>query len=126
MTNEVLTFLSEDILGEFGFRVEWHYASHYANVKAFNIEARGMDASRTPMFPRKDSYTSPDHVLETENAEPYLEGTLKWDGCSDINQGDHHGCDEQFFIKHSLLLRYLWTRAHQLMPASEHNARSKN
>jgi len=108
-----------DIFGEFGFRVVWSYLPHWADVKVYKIVSRGVDINNTPMFQRKDSPCSPDPVLTVEEAEVYLEGYLKWDGCSDLDQGKHHYCDEQGLIRHAMLLNYLWQRAHQLMEASE-------
>lgn len=111
--------LTEDILGEFGFRCVWEINSHYATCKAYLIEARGVDAAQTPMFHKKDAPTYPDSVLDVADADVYLEAHMKWDGCSDIDHGYHHCCDEQGLIKHALLLRYVWQRGHQLIEHSE-------
>jgi hypothetical protein len=108
-----------DIFGEFGFRVVWSVLPHWADVKVYKICARGMDKAQTPMFYRKDYRSSDDVVLEIEQAEVYLEGNIKGDGCSELDQGRHHWCDEQDFILHAMLLNYLWQRAHQLMENSD-------
>ncbi len=124
MTDQPVTVLTEDILGEFGFRVVWSYSEYRAEVKAYHIASRGMDAANTPMFLREGYRASDDLVLDIEQAAVYLEGSLKGDGCSDLDQGAHHWCEEQDVIKHCLLLKYLWTRAHQLIPTSECRPRS--
>lgn len=111
--------LTEDILGDFGFRVVWSYLPHWADVKVYSIEARGMDDGTTPMFPREGRTNSGDHVLDISEAEVYLQGHLKWDGCNELDQGSHHFCEEEQLIKHCLLLRYLWQKAHQLMERSD-------
>lgn len=109
--------LTEDILGEFGFRVVWSVLPHWADVEVYEITSRQESA---PLFHRKDAPTTPDNVPGIEQADKYLTGYLKWDGCNELDQGCHHFCEEEQLIKHCLLLRYLWQRAHELMDSSDH------
>lgn len=115
-----------DIFGEFGFRVAWEYQPHWCDVKVYEIVSRGMDANKTPMFRRKDARDSEDLVLDIEQAEPYLQGYLKWDGCAELDMGCPHWCGEQDFIQHAMLLNYLWQRAHQLMDNSDYKNAKPN
>jgi hypothetical protein len=117
--------LTEDILGEFGFRVVWSWTPTWADVKVYAIESRGVDAASTPLFRRNGCTGSGDVVLDIADAEVYMEGFLKWDGCAELDQGCHHWCEEQDFIKHCMLLRYLWQRAHQLLEASDFRDKNK-
>jgi hypothetical protein len=52
-----------------------------------------------------------DFTLDTLTAEAYLKGSIKWDGCSDVNFGYHHWCGPEFWAKHVLLLQYIFTKA---------------
>jgi len=119
MTDTPPTVLTEDILGEFGFRVVWSYQPHWTDVKVYSIESREGIEGGAPLFERKDAKHSQDTVTEIADAEVYLEGYLKWDGCNELDQGDHHFCGVDQIIKHCMLLQYLWRRAHELMDASD-------
>ena len=56
-----------------------------------------------------------DTTTDLSQAEPYLEGFIKWDGCCELDQGKPHWCSAHHVQKHCDLLRYLYERAPQLM-----------
>ena len=105
----------------------WHGGWCFDEVRA---RLRGTDSADYAwyLFDRErvpGKVYSSDMVLEIEQADVYLEGYLKWDGCAELDQGRHHWCDEQDFIKHAMLLNYLWQRAHQLMENSDYREETK-
>lgn len=50
-----------------------------------------------------------------EEAEQYLCGFVKWDGCSQFELGSKHLCGPYEYAQHARLLRYIFFRAHELM-----------
>ena len=74
----------------FEFRLEWNVDKHWANVKAFQ-------------------------TLKYDNEDKYLEGFVKWDGCTELNQGQPHWCGPQQYKAHFALLKYIYHRAFKLM-----------
>lgn len=103
--------VTEDILGDFGFRLVWTVESHVANVVAYEICGRDCE-SNAPIFEN-----SPDSLTHV-GAESYLTAMIKWDGCSHFNFGDKDGyihlCGQGCYAKHCALIKYLWDRAGSL------------
>lgn len=111
---------SEEILGDFGFRVLWGVSDTWANVAAFVIEQyedsdAGWEAEFTPDDDSVRGLTP--HVYE---AEPYLQGYVKWDGCAELDQGGPHWCGAKHFKRHMKLLEHVYKRAMELMGRSEY------
>lgn len=117
---------SEEILGDFGFRVLWGVSHTWANVAAFLIEHYDGDDEHgwVPMFEREGEPIGPRaehghltrHVYE---AEPYLDGYVKWDGCLELDQGRPHWCGPHHVKRHMALLEYIYKRAMELMDSNE-------
>ena len=105
--------LIEDVLGDFGFRVRWQYLPHWADVEVFEIVGR--DDSGKMYFERKGAMQSMDQVETIDEAQPYLEGFIKWDGCAELNQGNPHWCGVRSFKKHADLLQYIWNKSGELL-----------
>ena len=91
----------------------WTYAEYWCDVKVYEVETRADDG--TPGAHRRDAPCSPDPVPDIADADTYLEGYVKWDGCAVLNQGCPHWCGPADFVKHCELLRYIYTRANELM-----------
>lgn len=114
------TILIEDC-GD-SFRVQYSYSDHWCNITAWEIV--GIESSPVAgrvMFQRRGAPTSPDFVYTTDEAEKYLHGSIKWDGCSDLNfwpddDGYVHWCGPHDFRKHFQLLETIYRRAQELMP----------
>ena len=70
----------EVMANPFGFIVYWEYEDFRASFKAYQVVGRYLD--NKPMFFEKDFESSDQTVDDTEEAEIYLSGTVKWDGCS--------------------------------------------
>jgi hypothetical protein len=110
------TILIEDCLANpFGFRVRWEYESHSAKLSIYEIVSRDQD--NTPYFHRDGATISPDNVKNIQEAEVYLSGYIKWDGCSELDQGCPHWCGPTDYKKHIALLEWSYRRAQELMEA---------
>lgn len=108
----------------FGFRVRWRVLDHWADVEVFEIV--GVEVSKDAhirhflFHPKEDDKSDTrtpgyDFVESIDQAEPYLTGFIKWDGCTELDQGNPHWCGVHDFRQHCVLLKYLWTRAFELM-----------
>ncbi len=106
----------DNILGEFGFRVIWYNASdHFAYMKVYKIVVRNeknepefeVDGNLNEMTDR--------FTIDADKAEVYLEGHIKWDGCTELDMGCPHWCEPEDYQKHCDLLKYLYHRAMELM-----------
>lgn len=100
----------EDVAGEFGFRILWSVKDHWADFTVWAIVSRENDK---PLFELKDNCA--EDTDDTEKAEIYCTGFIKWDGCAEIDQGQPHWCGAEDFKKHMALLKYLYLRASELM-----------
>ena len=104
--------LTEDILGDFGFRVRWEAEDHYAKAVVWEISARE-DGTNIPLF---DPVEGQGPIQELDKAQVYLEATVKWDGCTHVNTpGYWHWCGPGCYRKHIALVEYLYRRAFELM-----------
>jgi len=105
----------EDCLGDFGFRVRWSVQNHWADVEVFKVAARVDDEGGIAEFLQADWTNSDQLVRDINQAEHYLSGFIKWDGCSELDQGCPHWCGPRDYQLHCDLLRYLYARAFELM-----------
>ena len=92
-----------------GFRLVWHVTDYWADVAAYEICAVCDDG--TTLFFGKDLQPTEDFA----EADGYLSGYVKWDGCSEFALGQQHFCGPDDYIEHATLLRYIFFRAHELM-----------
>ena len=105
----------EDILGEFGFRVRWTVDDYWASVEVYEIVSIECETERI-LFPAVDCRVLPfDNTDNIDEAEKYLEGYVKWDGCTELDQGRPHWCGPTGYKKHIALLGYIYKRAFELM-----------
>jgi hypothetical protein len=106
--------IDRDIIGVWGFVVVWSVESQWANLKAYKITARPDDGR--PLFAKKNWESLPnDETEHLDDAEIYLEGFVKWDGCSELNQGQPHWCGPDDYKKHMAILKWIYHRAFELM-----------
>lgn len=116
MSDEKKTF-TEDVLGEFGFRVVWSYLPHWADFKVYEINGR-YDGSGEAIFGKASWKNSSETVTDVAEAEPYMTGSVKWDGCShlDFGRGGYlHFCGMDCYAKHCALMKYLWEKSRELV-----------
>lgn len=106
------TIIVDDILGEFGFRVVWREVNEYiANMEVYKVAS--LTAEGFPEF-AAGRFMS-DRTQDTNEAEVYLEGFIKWDGCTELDMGCPHWCSPEHYQQHCDLLKYLYHRAMELM-----------
>jgi hypothetical protein len=109
----------EEILGEHGFTLKWEIQPHWVDVIAF--EKVGTELSDLPktLYMRDHGTNSGDTTYSIDNAEAYLIGFVKWDGCTELDQGSTHWCGLGGYQKHCDLLQYIYIRSQQLMAKSD-------
>lgn len=103
----------EKVGGDFGFRVVWEVLDHWADVTAYEITGRDGNTER-PRFGDNGDLDEDDYL----KACKYLEGYVKWDGCSQFifEEGNYqHLCGGEGYDNHIQLLTYIWRRAFELM-----------
>lgn len=84
--------ITEQIGGEHGVTVRYDVHSHH--VDFFAAEVTGVMVDPNPgqlRYWRKGADSSMDDTDNFDDAERYIEGTVKWDGCSHFNFGDGTG-----------------------------------
>lgn len=74
-----------------------------------------------PLWHRAGSPHHPDPVTSIEEAEPYLHGEVKWDGCSNwyFDQQTRvmlHGCSRQDVQRFGDIMGACWDWASELLP----------
>ena len=92
-----------------GFRLVWNVNDFWADVSAYEIVSVCDDGER--LFFDKNLQLTHDF----DEADAYLSGYVKWDGCSEFALGQQHFCGPDGYIQHATLLRYIFFRAHELM-----------
>lgn len=124
MSDEKKTLVEDILCNPFGFRVEWKYSEHWADVTVWEITARGCEKENTPYFNSK-GWTAAGDSDSHEEAERYLVGYIKWDGCSEFtfspdeeDGSDFHWCGPNDYKKHFSLLESLYKRSRELIAAS--------
>ena len=100
---------------QWGFTVRWRYWPHWADCEVFAYIGEEMSAPPRMFYNRKDSNYSPNPVYSIDEAEPYLTGFIKWDGCSEFDFMHPHWCGPHDYRKHFRLLEALYKRAQELM-----------
>lgn len=105
---------TEDVLGEFGFRVLWETEECCAKATAYEIMARDGKTGEPLFDAQEDTENAP--VQSLYDAEIYLTVLVKWDGCTHVNSpGYWHWCGPVYYRKHIALVEYLYRRAFELM-----------
>lgn len=103
----------DDCLGDFGFRVRYRYTATWCDVEAFEFVARFEDGHGE--FNKKDYVVSPDPVRALDDAQPYITGFIKWDGCSEFDWKETHLCGPDGFRRHFALLECMYRKSQKLM-----------
>lgn len=98
----------------FGFVIEWEVEDHWADFKVFNVVSTSLVEPKVLDFLKKNHDTCFDHTTDTAEAETYLAGFIKWDGCAEFGERTHY-CGARCFLDHILLLEFLYKRAAELM-----------
>lgn len=115
--------ITEDVLADvatFGFRVRWQAEHHIAGFEVFEICGRDSDGSAMFWRAGEDSFVG-NPATSINEAQSYMSGTIKWDACAHLtfgalgDEGYIHLCGLSGFQAHAALMRYLYTRAYELM-----------
>lgn len=74
-----------------------------------------------PHWQEKDSVSSPNPVDSLERAEIFMEGTVKWDGCSDwlpyaVQNCYMHSCDREGLVRVGEVMARCWDMTKTLCP----------
>lgn len=75
------------------FIIEFEITDYYIDFKVLNVDSYDVDS------------------YKPKDTSPYLEGTIKWDGCSHLHfyDDDLHLCGKSNWEMHILLLDTLWS-----------------
>lgn len=95
----------------------WDNETHGYEFELFEIVGWTGDNFKELLYERKGSTMSGDHSKNgLEDAQPYLTGFIKWDGCSHMYFGDEgylHLCGLNTFEKLQKVLQKLIDRARE-------------
>ena len=99
----------------FGFTIRWRWKNDsWMDFEVFEVS--GLEGEGGPkLYDQKDWQRSGDVVPSINDAEPYCTGYIKWDGCAEIDFESHHFCGSRCFKKHIALMRWLYTRAYEVL-----------
>lgn len=91
----------------------------YVDVKAYAINARDTDGIY--LYQRAGATNSMDLVESINEAELFLSGSVKWDGCSNLrfDEQDHvmlHFCSKKDAVAIGTLLGRVYDIAHDILP----------
>lgn len=120
--------LIEHVDGEYGctvlYRTEDEHR-HFVDFVAVEIISptvieNGIDRGRG--YNRRGALSTPDFVFDPHEAEPYVAGSVKWDGCVNYVVGNQdetglllHACGRDDLEKLSRVLVLIFERCGQLM-----------
>ncbi len=112
-------------LPELGYSVVAVAHSHRVEYTLYQIAShqQGSDGQYTvPRWPVRGSVTSGDDTDVLADAEVYLHGAVKWDGCSDwhFDEQDRvmlHGCDRDALLNIGKVMAWCWDCTAELCPS---------
>lgn len=87
----------------------------------YDIEGLEDGDEKKPLFHKEGSPSHPDPVRTIEEADIYLHGEVKWDGCSNwhFDQQDRvmlHGCSREDVQRYGDIMGACWDWASELLP----------
>lgn len=93
--------------------------SHYIDLLVYSVLGRTSEGRA--MYNREGYTSSPDPVESREAAQVFIEGSLKWDGCLDLNFEDQpiHFCGEDDADEFAKLLPFIYELGKELIEAWE-------
>jgi len=109
--------------------VEWDYAIRFLNhghsldFRAVEIAGRECrdgdpyDATGPWLFLECDWESSEDTTIDFDKAEVYADGSIKWDGCMEIDFGDgFHACGFKDAMRAGRLIEHVYRIAARELP----------
>lgn len=112
------TTLRKDFF-ELDFTVIALLHEYYVEYTIYDIE--GIDDNKNPVWHKKNSPVAPDSVEKLSEAQIYLHGTVKFDGCSDwyFDEQDScmlHGCSREGISRFGEIMAICWDWTGKLIP----------
>lgn len=117
----------EHILGEFGVTVMYSLHPDFrAHVDFVAVEIATPELTEAGVmlgraYERKGARSSGDFVVDPHEAEIYVQGAVKWDGCVNYQVGNHdvmmHACGREDLQKLHATLIGIFERCGELMKA---------
>lgn len=114
--------ITEQIGDRFGITVQYEPQGHFVEFTAYEVLGVGEDDSQ--WYWRKGAVSSTDDTSNLSEAEPYIKGSVKWDGCSHFNFGDEgylHLCGRDDIDKLANALSVIYERCGALMKEAKSN-----
>jgi len=115
------TEIVENIGGDFGQTVVYEIDSeyiHHVDFRIFAITGRSVPED-APLYERKGAESSTEHATDWREAARYVDGSVKWDGCSHLYFGDEeaylHLCGRKQFDNLTATLIAVYERCGELM-----------
>lgn len=95
---------------DLGYTVTFEPNSHWANFKVFQISAWSLDHS-TRYYGHFDQ-----ELTDTKSADVFMSGSIKWDGCANVQFDEQkkcmlHFCGKKDFAKLGALFDRLYDEA---------------
>lgn len=110
---------------DISFAVEMTKQEAWVELKVYEISGWIEGDTNKPIYPEKDSNGS-EQVETLDAAAVYLSGSIKWDGCSNLNFDEQdrvmlHFCSKTSATNIGVLLGRLYELAAELMPEQVDN-----
>lgn len=103
----------EDIIAPDRFLVRWEIKEAYVEFTVWEIASVALGER---FFVRAGAKGSWEHVTDPAAAEVYVQGIIKWDGCSNVDFPDPlHLCGRRCWQSHVDVMKHLWRRAGELL-----------
>ena len=107
----------------FGFTVVAIASEYYVNFTVYDTDGFGCNEAGEPTVPlyhKSGSPCYPDPVESLNDAEPYLHGGVKWDGCSNwhFDEQDRvmlHGCTRSDLERIGAIMAACWDWTAELL-----------
>lgn len=93
----------------------------FVHFKVYDICGRTGSADGAFVYHREGAKSSMDWVESLDDAEVYLHGDVKWDGCSDWifdeqNRSYLHGCSRHDIERFGKVMAACWDMTKELLP----------
>lgn len=107
---------------ELGFTVVAEVKEYRVDFKVYDICGRTGSLDGPYVYHREGSVNSMDWVESLDDAEVYLHGSVKWDGCSDwyFDEQDRvmlHGCSRHDIERYGMIMAACWDMTKELLPS---------
>jgi len=111
-----------DIPGHLGWFVRYSHTATWLDFKAYEVIAEGVSPNPgVKYFEKPNARGEGEHVTNPDDAEPDIEGHVKWDGCCEMSLASHpHFCGAGDVEQYTLVMRHLHSLC-LLLPSVDHD-----